>query len=115
LLERANTQLPPFSYQALLTAEAPDLPHTLAFLQAARALSDGPYQAHFPTADAVIRYDPVPLRVVRVANMARAQLLVESVSRPALQAYLTAWSVLLPHVPTTGRVRWHLEVDPLQI
>jgi primosomal protein N' (replication factor Y) len=115
LSERKSTGLPPFAYQALLTAEARDLAHSLAFLQAARALPDGPHQSHFPTAAEVMRYDPVPLRVVRVANMARAQLLIESVRRPALQAFLTAWSALLPSVPTLSRVRWQLEVDPLDI
>ncbi|CAM3668404.1 primosomal protein N' [Bordetella bronchialis] len=115
LAERESTGLPPFAHQALLTAEARELPQALAFLQAARDLPDGEMAACFPTADTVTRYDPVPLRVVRVANMERAQLLVESASRPALQAFLATWAAMLHDLPAAARVRWQLEVDPLEI
>jgi primosomal protein N' (replication factor Y) len=115
LEERESTGLPPYAYQALLTAEARELSQALAFLQEARELPDGEYAGRFPAGDAVTRYDPVPLRVVRVANMERAQLLVESVHRPALQGFLAEWSALLPYVSTASRVRWQLEVDPLEI
>jgi primosomal protein N' (replication factor Y) len=40
-------------------------------------------------------------------------LLVESPSRPALQAWLKAWVVALRDMKS--RVRWSLEVDPLDI
>ena len=112
LQEREETGLPPFAYQALLTAEARELAQALAFLQRARDVAD---EAGLPALDLVTRYDPVPLRVVRVAHVERAQLLVESTSRPALQAFLTAWSAWLPHVAAESRVRWQLEVDPLEI
>ncbi|HTK00132.1 MAG TPA: primosomal protein N' [Bordetella sp.] len=115
LEERESTGLPPFAHQALLTAEARELAQAQAFLQAARDLPDGEMAAFFPTADTVTRYDPVPLRVVRVANMERAQLLVESSSRPALQAFLSTWSAMLHDLPAAARVRWQLEVDPLEI
>jgi len=112
LEERETTGLPPFAYQALLTAEARELAQALAFLQQARALADG---GGFPGATALTLYDPVPLRVVRVANIERAQLLLESTSRPALQGFLAAWSAYLPDLAAEARVRWQLEVDPLEI
>lgn len=114
LTERKAVGLPPYAYQALLTAEARELRLALDFLAAARELpAQSPQQ--FPTADSVTLYDPVPLRVVRVANVERAQLLVESTSRPALQVFLPAWMQALPQAATDSRVRWHLEVDPLEI
>lgn len=112
LQEREATGLPPYAHQALLTAEAGALQQALAFLQRARDVAD---QAGLPALDAVTRYDPVPLRVVRVAHVERAQLLVESTHRPALQAFLTAWSAWLPQIAGEMRVRWQLEVDPLEI
>ncbi|OZI31810.1 primosomal protein N' [Bordetella genomosp. 10] len=114
LRERESTGLPPYAYQALLTAEARELAQALAFLQEARALpeSTGAFGALVST---ITRYDPVPLRVVRVANVERAQLLVESAHRPALQAFLSTWSALLPQLASASRVRWQLEVDPLEI
>jgi primosomal protein N' (replication factor Y) len=115
LRERENTGLPPYAYQALLTAEARHLAQSVSFLQSARDLPQSQGATDFPGMDAVMLYDPVPLRVVRVANRERAQLLVESKSRPALQAFLAAWSVHLPLLASEARVRWHLEVDPLEI
>ena len=92
LQERESTGLPPYAYQALLTAEARELATAQAFLQQARAMPEGEWAADFPPLDAIMLYDPVPLRVVRVANVERAQLLVESTSRPALQEFLRVWS-----------------------
>jgi primosomal protein N' (replication factor Y) len=71
--------------------------------------------ARYPAAASVTLYDPVPLRVVRVAHVERAQLLVESVSRPALQQLLSTWLEDLAGVARSHRVRYHLEVDPLEI
>jgi len=115
LHERESTGLPPFVYQALLTAEARELKVAQAFLERARVLPEGEWAADFPGLGAIMLYDPVPLRVVRVANIERAQLLVESSSRPALQAFLASWSHHLPYIANEARVRWQLEVDPLEI
>lgn len=114
LAERQAVGLPPYAYQALLTAEARELATALGFLAEARQLPDQ-HAGDYPTASALTLYDPVPLRVVRVANIERAQLLVESDNRPALQAFLTTWSAELAEVAKAFRVRWNLEVDPLEI
>ena len=116
--ERRVTGLPPYTYQALLTAEARELAMALDFLAGARRLSEE--NGIRPVLDSgqaapITLYDPVPLRVVRVANIERAQLLIESPSRPVLQAFLRVWSVCLPTLPDAGKVRWQLEVDPLEI
>ncbi|MCB5363721.1 primosomal protein N' [Pusillimonas sp. CC-YST705] len=114
LHEREEIGLPPYAYQALLTAEARQLAHALDYLQQARDwLASQPELAQ--AYEAVMLYDPVPLRIVRVANVERAQLLVESVSRPVLQAFLAAWMPVLAQLGTACRVRWQLEVDPQQI
>jgi len=104
LEERRQAALPPYMYQALLRAEAPELANAIAFLEEARDI--------LPT-DAVTLNDPIPMTMTRVHNVDRAQLLVESSSRPALQAFLKEWMPLLRAMKT--RVRWSLEVDPLDI
>ena len=91
-------------YQALLRAEAPELATAIAFLEEARDI--------LPT-EAITVNDPIPMTMTRVFNVDRAQLLVESPSRPALQAFLKEWLSLLRAMKT--RVRWSLEVDPLDI
>lgn len=112
--ERKALGLPPFAYQALLVAEARELAQALQFLDTASKLPEA-HAANYPTREHVMLYDPVPLRVVRVANVERAQLLVESHSRPALQRFLAQWSQDLFHAGREGRVRYSLEVDPFEI
>ncbi len=114
ILERQAAALPPFSYQALLSAEAQDLNVALDFLRVARE-SANELSAHYQTQEVLTLYDPVPLRIVRVDNMCRAQLLLESTNRPALQSLLRHWLKLLPEQLDARRVRWQLEVDPLEI
>ena len=63
--------------------------------------------------EGIVMNDPIPMTMTRVANVDRAQLLVESVSRPGLQAFLTEWIVALRAMKS--RVRWSLEVDPVDI
>ncbi|PLZ02055.1 primosomal protein N' [Burkholderia sp. WAC0059] len=108
LAERRDAHLPPFAWQALLRAEGRTLEAALTFLQqAADAL-----QA-IPAAARVHAYDAVPMTVVKVMNVHRAQLLVESTSRAALLATLRAWQPALRTL--RGVLRWSLEVDPLDI
>jgi primosomal protein N' (replication factor Y) len=54
------------------------------------------------------------MRLARRANFERAQLLIESPSRRALQRYLSEWLVLLDAIKAPSKLRWHLEVDPLE-
>ncbi|WP_153111141.1 primosomal protein N' [Propionivibrio limicola] len=108
LKEREQAGFPPYAYQAMLRAEAPHLADALAFLTTARAWPDA---AHHPD---VMLYDPVPMRMARRANFERAQLLIESPSRRALQVFLTAWREAVDAIKTPSRLRWHLEVDPLE-
>jgi len=114
LEERQALGLPPYAYQALLVAESRELAQALQFLADVRSLPQADPQA-YPTLEQITLYDPVPLRVVRVANVERAQLLVESQSRPALQRFLTRWSDDLFRVGRESRVRYSLEVDPFEI
>jgi len=104
LEERHQAALPPYMYQALLRAEAPELANAVAFLEAARDV--------LPS-EAVTINEPIPMTMTRVHNVDRAQLLVESNSRPALQAFLGEWIAALRAMKS--RVRWSLEVDPLDI
>jgi len=104
LAEREQAGLPPFAFQAMLRAEAATLDSAMRFLRAAAALA--------PTATQVQVYDPVPALMTRLAGKARAQLLIESRSRGALQKFLSAWIIAL-QVHKTRKVRWALDVDPM--
>jgi primosomal protein N' (replication factor Y) len=106
LAEREAAGFPPFSFQALLRAEAGELSDALAFLKC--AVSRAPSFAD------VTLYDPVPMRLYRLKNRERAQLLVESRSRPALHAFLDAWLAILHGLKAPRGLRWHLDVDPFE-
>jgi primosomal protein N' (replication factor Y) len=106
LAEREQAGFPPYVFEAVLRAEAERLDSALDFLRAAAALA-GPPPA------GITLYDPVPMSVTRLAERERAQLLVQSASRKALQAYLAAWSAKLYALPQRA-VRWHLDVDPIE-
>jgi primosomal protein N' (replication factor Y) (superfamily II helicase) len=104
LEERGQAGLPPFVYQALLRAEARELSIALDFLHQAAQCLEHP---------GITINDPIPMTMTRVANVDRAQLLVESASRPALQAFLKSWIGTLREMKS--RVKWSLEVDPVDI
>ena len=105
--ERRIAGFPPFSFQAMLRAEARTMEQALDFLAAARTAAEA-------LADGVTLYDPVPMRLQRLMTLERGQLLVESLSRPALQAFLAVWMEQLYAQKTPAGLRWHLDVDPLE-
>jgi primosomal protein N' (replication factor Y) (superfamily II helicase) len=109
LAEREAAGFPPYMYQAMLRAEAERLSEALDFLKTARALP--PAQA--ASSHRVQIYDPVPMTLTRRASRERAQLLVESRSRPALQDFLHEWTALIYDL-RRGQVRWSLDVDPIE-
>jgi primosomal protein N' (replication factor Y) len=105
LAERRGAGFPPFVFEAALRAEATTLDTAMAFLREAAAAVQVP--------DGVHVYDPVPNILTRRAGLERAQLLMQSASRPALQGLLTGLSEsLFAHAPRN--VRWHLDVDPIE-
>ncbi len=106
--EREQAGFPPYSFQAVLRAEAPGMADAISFLTSAATLPCVASQ------DAVMVYDPVPMKMARLANLERGQLLVESMSRPALQRFLPVWREAIEQIKSPSRLRWHLEVDPLE-
>jgi primosomal protein N' (replication factor Y) (superfamily II helicase) len=110
LRERAQAGLPPHSYQALIRAEARTQEAAQEFLNLASESA-----ANVTAAEHVTLYPGVPMTIQRVANIERAQMLVESASRGALQKFLTAWQPVLRATKVQGMVRWAMDVDPLSI
>ncbi|WP_424193128.1 primosomal protein N' [Ampullimonas aquatilis] len=108
LAERRIAQMPPYIYQTILRAEAKTVEAALAWLQAAKEVGEAlAEQQGLP----VTFYDAVPMTLVRLAHIERAQLLIESANRAALQKLLPLWRAGL--VTMKGRMKWQLEVDPL--
>ena len=114
LAQRRAASMPPFAFQALLRADARTQEAAQTFLNAASVAADV-----LGDAEHVTRYPAVPLAIQRVANVERAQMLIESGSRAALQRLLAAWQPLLQttrrDAAGKGVIRWLVDVDPQQI
>jgi primosomal protein N' (replication factor Y) len=110
LAERRETGYPPYSYLALLRAESPRPGMALAFLAEARALG-----LALPPAAAVQLLAPVPAPMERRAGRYRAQLLVQSTARVPLHDFLRRWLLQLGQAPLAKKVRWTLDVDPVDM
>jgi primosomal protein N' (replication factor Y) len=119
LKEREVAGLPPYASLAMLRAEGKTQQAAQAFLaEAAAHVSE--LAASMQTAQGGITvYPTVPSPVAKVANVERAQLLIESSSRPLLQRFLQAahpgWLVLGKQNRPNGLLRWAVDVDPLAI
>jgi primosomal protein N' (replication factor Y) len=118
LREREQAGLPPFSHTALVRAEARTQEVAQGFLNAASA-SAGAMEPALPGYAQVTLFPAVPLTIQRVANVERAQMLIESPSRAALQRFLSAWHAVLQTTRRQpegkGLIRWAVDVDPLAI
>ncbi|ENO82802.1 primosomal protein N' [Thauera sp. 27] len=109
LQERRSAGFPPFTHQAMLRADAPALDDAVEFLRHARRLAE----ALAP--EGLRLYDPVPMRMTRLARRERAQLLVEADQRGLLQAFLLSWIEMLYRQRTARELRWQIDVDPLEV
>ncbi len=114
LAEREAAGMSPFGFSALVRAEARSQEVAQGFLNAASAHA-GLLEAH----PQVTPYPAVPMTIQRVANMERAQMLVESSSRAALQRFLSAWQPVLFETRRQSEfkslARWAIDVDPIAI
>jgi primosomal protein N' (replication factor Y) len=107
LRERRDFRLPPYAYLALLRAEARQEGEAIHFLQQA--------QRELPAAAGVEALGPVPAGMQKRAGFHRAQLLLRSASRAALHRVLGGWIARLEALPTARRLRWSLDVDPMDL
>lgn len=116
LQEREQAQMSPFSFSALLRADAKTQEIAQGFLQqvSQQANEDEVLKALMQE---VLLYSPVPMAISKVADIERAQLMIESASRPYLQKFLSRWQYVLRQEAkkTKGLVRWVMDVDPQAI
>ena len=118
LKERQQAGMPPFSFQALVRAEARSQDIAQGFLNAASRTAAGQSDTAALLAHLTL-YPAVPMSMARIANIERSQMLVESASRAALQRFLTAWQAVLHSTRSLpeckGVLRWAIDVDPLNV
>ena len=104
--ERKENWSVPFVYQALLTAQAQTLSEALYFLETTAA------SAEALAPDDVRVYDPVPMSLMRLMDMERAQLLIEADNRASLNRFLWQWQSTFK---APSNISWTIEVDPASV
>jgi primosomal protein N' (replication factor Y) len=107
--ERRLAGLPPYSVMALLRAEAVSRSAPETFLNQARA------EAETLLTKGVQLFGPLPAPMEKRAGRYRAQLLLQSPRRAELQRLLQTWIPLLEKLKLARKVRWSVDVDPMEM
>ncbi|MBD3671880.1 MAG: primosomal protein N', partial [Gammaproteobacteria bacterium] len=109
LEERELAQMPPFSHLALIRAEAVEQQAPMQFLFEVLTLCQ---QIGLGEAEA---WGPVPSPMERRAGRYRAQLLLQCPQRAPLHRLLTQLLVEMEGMKAARKVRWSLDVDPMEM
>jgi primosomal protein N' (replication factor Y) (superfamily II helicase) len=108
LQERKASLLPPYSYLALIHAEALSLDYPIDFLNEVKK------QAELVGGE-INLLGPVRSLLPRRAGYYRYQLLLQAKKRNILQGVLKAIIKPISVLASSRRVRWSLDVDPIEV
>lgn len=112
MAERKLANLPPYSFLALLRAEAKAEDVLREFMS--HAVDEARQYLSAQPAASLHVWDPVAAPLSRKAGFERQQLMVQAGSRMELQQFLSKW---LPKVREhdSRAVKWVIDVDPLDV
>ncbi|MBZ2170149.1 primosomal protein N' [Marinobacter sp. F4216] len=105
LAERESGLLPPFRAMAILRAEGNTMEQSLQFLDSVKPMTQRP---------GIETWGPLPALIARRADRHRAQLIINSGTRKSLNHLLRQICHHLDLAATRGKVRWMIDVDPLE-
>ena len=127
LQERSTMQYPPTSYFALLRAESNKFSEVEKFLHLARNAARNLNTANLNTLNLkpvdlkpvdlkhnVMVYDIIRPQMERLKSMERGQLLLHANTRGDLQRLLKCWIPEIKGFLLANKVRWSLDIDPLE-
>ena len=109
LAERERAHWPPYARIAMLRAEAASAAAPMHFLREARSLAGD------IGVTGVQLFGPAPAPMERRAGRYRAQLLLHAENHAPLQRLLSSWLPQVEGLPETKRVRWSIDVDPVEL
>ena len=109
--ERRKANQPPFNHYALLRANSLVAGEEIEYLRVARETAVSLPLKH---GDRHVRvFDIVQSPIQKISNRHRAQLLVGSANAAFLIQFLKSWLPHLAKIPKKGKLRWSLDVDPV--
>ncbi|KTD76369.1 primosomal protein N' [Legionella waltersii] len=106
LTTRAQAELPPYHYLAVIRAQGKNSNNVMGFLKTTK----DQIQMHPLTI-----MGPAPAPMPRKANQHRMQLLIKSPSRKALKSSLTQVREWLTMNNISNGIRWNVDVDPMDL
>jgi primosomal protein N' (replication factor Y) len=109
LRERQNASLPPYRYMALLRAEGSDPHAPQRFLKQIRSCTPE------NLCKSISVLGPAPPPMERRAGLYRLHLLLIAEQRRPLKRLLDQWVKSLDSIPGARKVRWSLDVDPVDL
>lgn len=109
--ERAAANMPPFSYLCLIRSEARSMAEALGFLEKVAAEA----KQIQPLASKVELLGPMPSPMEKRGGRYRGQLLIKAGNRNELQQLLGPLSMAIEAMKQPAMLRWHLDVDPLDL
>lgn len=109
LTERNMTNLPPYSYQVLIRAEATQLEKSLAFLSFVKK------EATAQSIQNLTLSGPIAAPMERRLGKHRAQLLLQAPERSILQKLLQKLMPIIESNMMTKTIMWSLDVDPIDM
>ena len=121
LTERSQASWPPFSRLAAVRDSAKTAEAALAFLMEARKAAEelraerASETGNRAPGHVVRLLGPAPAAMAKRAGRYHAQLLLESADRASLHRFLDAWLPALESLQSGRRVRWALDVDPIEL
>ncbi len=107
LAQREAAGFPPYAHIALLRAEALKDADVNLFLREAYQACNHQNQIELST--------PMPAPMARRAGKMRGQILLSAAQRPLLQKILHEWIQALYELKSARKVRWSLDVDPVDL
>jgi len=107
LQERGQMGLPPFCFSAILRVESKKLKYGEQFVNDAANYAES-------LSKKVVIYDPVRPPLERLKGYERFQLFIQANARKDLQNLLRQWSAYLRQYPLANRVKWSIDVDPIE-
>ena len=108
--ERRAAGMPPFSHLCLVRAESANREAALSFLRRARRGIEAlgrEQRVHFT--------GPLPAPMEKRQSRFRMHLLLRCRNRPGLHTVLDTLATQLDALPAPGDLRWHIDVDPIDL
>jgi primosomal protein N' (replication factor Y) len=107
LQERQQMSLPPYSFSDILRVESKKINYGEQFVNSAAKFAES-------LSNKVVIYDPVRPSIERLKGYERFQLFIQADTRKDLQNLLREWVAYLRQCALASRVKWSIDVDPIE-